>query len=256
MRYSLFYKDSESLFLLLYSINRMTSFGRRRVGTDVSVNVYDLAPMNDFLYHAGLGLYHTGVVINGAEYTFASEGGVFKHTPRAVPNAKFREQINMGTFPGGHAEVQAVVDSLGDEKFGPDDYNILRNNCNHFAAALCWKLLQKKIPGYVNRVADIGVCCSCLIPKQLLEQAPVTNDEAGETSSFLVKAPANRAATTSGGIAPSSVFSGTGSILGGTSSTTTTATVTTDTLTDRREKARKAALARLEQNNDSDRSQQ
>jgi len=234
----------------------MTSFGRRRVGTDVSLNVYDLAPMNAFLYHAGLGLYHTGVVINGAEYTFASEGGVFRHTPRAVPNAKFREQINMGSFPGGQAEVQAIVDSLGDEKFGPDDYNILRNNCNHFAAALCWKLLQKKIPGYVNRVADIGVCCSCLIPKQLLEQAPVTN-EGGETSSFLVKAPVNHAAnnssSSSSSITPSSVFSGTGSILGGGSSSSTTATTTTtDTLTDRREKARKAALARMEQNNDSD----
>lgn len=245
----------------------MTSFGRRRVGTEVALNVYDLAPVNDFLFHAGLGLYHTGVVINGTEYTFASDAGVFQHTPRAVPNAKFREQIAMGSFPGGQAEIQTVINSLGDESFGPDDYNILRNNCNHFAAALCRKLLQKNIPSYVNRVADIGVCCSCLIPKQLLEQAPVTEGAGGtisETNKFLVKAPSNRATNSNGSssaLSPSEVFSGSGSILGG-GGNSSTATATTapmnnaDTLTDRRERARKAALSRLlEQSNHGEKSQ-
>jgi hypothetical protein len=29
------------------------------------------------------------------------------------------------------------------------------------------------ILAYINRLADIGVCCCCLLPKQLLEHAPV-----------------------------------------------------------------------------------
>lgn len=223
----------------------MSSFGPRRSQTQLYLNVYDLAPANDFLHPVGLGLYHTGVEILGVEYTFASEGGVFYHTPRAVPQATFREQICMGSFDGGKVDVQEAINALGDDKFGPADYNIIRNNCNHFANALCLKMVKKPAPGYINRLADIGNCCSCLIPKRFLEQAPITNKDA-ESSSFLVRAPMNRGSTSKEPI----VFAGSGSKLGGTAPSN-------DTLTDRRDKARAAALSRLEmqqQSNDSDKS--
>jgi deubiquitinase DESI2 len=226
----------------------MSSFGPRRASTQVYVNVYDLAPANDFLHPIGFGLYHTGVEISGVEYTFASQSGIFRHTPRAVPQATFREQLLIGTMDGGSSEIKTIVDALGDEKFGPNDYHILHNNCNNFANEFCRKLVNKPLPGYINRMAEIGNCCSCLIPKRLLENAPVAESP---SSSFLVRAPMNRgnAAASS---TTSTAFSGSGSKLGGaTASTTTTMTTTsastgTDSLTDRREKARAAALARLE----------
>lgn len=216
----------------------MMSFGTRRTPTQVYLNVYDLAPANHYLYPVGFGIYHTGVEISGSEYTFASEGGVFHHTPKAVPQASFREQICMGCFDGGQSELKAVVDALGNDKFGPSDYSIFQNNCNHFANALCLKLVKKPIPGYINRIADIGNCCSCLIPKRFLERAPVNQDRT-ETSSFLVRAPMNRGGNTATTV-HTAIFAGTGSALGGTSQTSN------DSLTDRREKARAAALARLE----------
>lgn len=228
----------------------MTSFGPRRAPTQVYLNVYDLAPTNDLLHPIGLGFYHTGVEILGSEYTFASVAGVFDHTPKAAPNARFRQQIEIGSYLGGSSELQSALSELKDLRFGPDEYNILQNNCNHFANALCWKLLQKTIPSFINRTADIGACCSCLIPKSLLEGAPVQEQNDNTTASYSVKAPMNRGFGTSAGgtdtTLPNVAFHGSGARLGGTSMPSSSSS--NDNLTDRREKARKAALARLEKN--------
>jgi deubiquitinase DESI2 len=239
----------------------MSSFGARRSTTKVYVNVYDLAPVNDCLHPIGLGMYHTGVEVLGSEYTFASQAGVFHHNPKEVPQATFREQIFMGEFDGGHTELKAIVDAIGGDQFGPNDYNILSRNCNHFASALCVKLVRKPTPAYINRLADIGNCLSCLIPKHFLQQAPVDKQSENQSMPFLLKTPMNRGGpvTLPKG---TTVFSGAGTVLGGGSGRSTTsyfssssssasATTSNDSLTDRREKARAAALARLELNNNS-----
>ena len=227
----------------------MSSFGTRRSTTKVYLNVYDLAPVNECLHPLGLGIYHTGVEVLGSEYTFASQAGIFHHSPKEVPQATFREQLYMGEFNGGHAELKTVVAALSADCFGPNDYDILRSNCNHFADALCRKLVLKSNPGYINRIADIADYFRCLLPKRFLSNAPVDRQSDDETSSFLVKAPMNR-----GGPPPPAAmaFSGNGTVLGGGNS----AFPHSDSLTDRREKARAAALARLEiqQRNDSDKS--
>lgn len=48
--------------------------GRTRVGTKVFLNVYDLAPANEFLYPVGFGFHHSGIEVLGSEYSFASGG--------------------------------------------------------------------------------------------------------------------------------------------------------------------------------------
>ena len=172
------------------------------------------------------------------------------------------------------------LDYLRDNGFGSDGYNLIKRNCNTFCNALSWRLLRKPIPPHINRLADIGNCCSCLLPKQLLEDSPVGGSGGGRsggssgggaTRSFAVPTTAsmNRESTTP-------AFTGKGMSLGGgsssTASTTTNSSETSggggggflsswsnnkptstgqtqkDDLTDRREKARKAALARLERN--------
>ena len=239
----------------------MSSFGRRTAPTTVWLNVYDLAPANEIMFPLGLGLYHTGVEIYGTEYTFADTAGVFSHPPKAVPNAKLRLQLDLG--PCDPTLVASVVSTLSSsDKFGPNDYNILQNNCNHFAQALVWNLLQKPIPVWINRLANLGACCGCLIPKQLLGNgAPVNdnNNNNSETTPFLVKAPTNRInsiGTTTGinnnsndsSATTNGIFHGPGSKLGGSSSSSINngAGGSDGNLTDRREKARMAALARLE----------
>lgn len=168
----------------------------------------------------------------------------------------------MGVVDGGEKEFKRALDDLKIH-FGPNDYNLVQKNCNHFTIALI-KKLGFQPPGFVNRLADIGACCACLIPKQILDGAPVgdaSNTDSTSSPSGIYK---------SGPSAPQAnvmrPFQGTGQTLGGASfaeseglfgsllnktirdSTSTDSNKGTDDLTDRREKARKAALARLEKN--------
>jgi hypothetical protein len=230
--------------------------GRSRVGTKVFLNVYDLSPVNDYLYVAGLGLHHSGVEIMGSEYSFASGAGIFESAPKFAPGARFREQIDLGSFDGGQAELKKALGVLRDD-FGPDDYNLIRKNCNHFANALIVKLMKKPMPGHVNRLADIGMCCSCFLPKKLLENAPVGDPNgaggSGGSSGFLVKAGNRSSPPTS--VVEKPTFQGSGARLGGSSTSSSGSSGSSsnqksspDDLTDRREKARKAALLRLELN--------
>jgi deubiquitinase DESI2 len=225
--------------------------GRTRMGTLVILHVYDLSPANDYLYPVGFGLHHTGVQLYDTEYSFADGAGIFNDTPKSAPNARYRESIEMGTFDGTMQDLQIILHELRDQYgFIGTKYNLLRKNCNHFANAFCWKLVSKTIPPHLNRLADFGACCSCLIPSKMLESAPVTQPtgSAGSSSSynsgFLVNE-GSRAKSLSG--APSA-FSGTGNrLVAPTASSMTSRAAPADDLTDRREKARMAALSRLEQ---------
>ena len=253
--------------------------GTPAMGTKVFLNVYDLSPANDYLCAVGLGLHHSGIEVSGSEYSFASGAGVFQATPRDAPGARFRQQYELGAFEGGSPALHKALDVLRDD-FGPHDYNLIRRNCNHFANALVWKLLGKTLPGHVNRLADIGVCCSCLLPRKLLETAPVGDESSSassssSSSSYLVKA-GNRSNASNSTYKNAPSFQGSGARLGGVDSTSSNASAASpaeqkgllgrwsssssggaasptnhkkngsDDLTDRREKARKAALARLD----------
>ena len=52
----------------------------------VKLNVYDLAPVNDWTHGAGVGFYHSGVEVAGREWTFGSGSGsgtgVMEHRPQ------------------------------------------------------------------------------------------------------------------------------------------------------------------------------
>ena len=235
--------------------------------------MYDLSPANDYLYPIGFGLHHSGVEIMGVEYSFGSGSGIFEMPPKQAPNAKFRTQIELGSYDGGSKELNMALDDMrhGSGKFGPADYNLITNNCNHFANGLVWRLLRKTIPPHINRLADLGNCCSCLLPRQLLQQdAPVGGTTSGSgLSGGRIPNQSSMQRGSGSGVSSSIAFTGKGQSLGGGSSTASTASSssssglfsrlagsspggsnpsssTEDGLKDRREKARMAALARLE----------
>lgn len=136
-------------------------------------------------------------------------------------------------------------------QFGPESYNLVKKNCNSFANALVWALLRKTIPSHINRLADIGSFCSCLLPQKMLEAAPVGDDNTS-SSGFQVSGGRGRYSSMTPGKTQMSrpAFSGAGNTLGSSSSVSTNSNVrrsNSDDLTDRREKARMAALARLQQ---------
>jgi len=150
--------------------------GKTRMKTMIILNIYDLSPANDCLHPVGFGVYHSGVEILGTEYSFASGSGIFEYSPKEAPPAKFRESIELGAYEGGSGELRSVISDLRRD-FGPYEYNVVTKNCNSFSNALVWSLLGRQIPSYVNRLADIGSFFSCLLPKKFLGSAPVARDQ-------------------------------------------------------------------------------
>lgn len=216
----------------------MVPWGARKQGggQEIILNVYDLNEANEYLYPAGFGVYHSGVQIGGKEYTFAGGGGIFSHDPKDAPGARYRCSVNMGTVEGGQSAVDDAISRLRGE-FGPDRYNLINRNCNSFSDAFCQELTGKGIPGWVNRVAYIGSWFSCLVPPQMLGEAPVNETGVG------------------GGVAGSSgpafaAFGGSGTTVGGgtlpVAGAAGSSGTTDSSLTDRREKVRLARLAALE----------
>lgn len=133
---------------------------------------------------------------------------------------------------------------------------------------LVWKLLGRTIPGHINRLADFGVCLSCILPKKLLEEAPVgpNSGSSGSSGYQVFGRPGGRSDKKNDGVgSTTTVFSGTGYTASNNSDENSSSRIPLlgslrgnanskkgDSLTDRREKARMAALARLNQGESSD----
>jgi hypothetical protein len=119
----------------------------------------------------------------------ASSSGIFSHEPKAAPGAVFRESINMGVYKGTSKDLETIIQSLKPH-FQGDSYHLLNKNCNSFANEFCTRVVGKGIPGYVNRMANIGSYFSCLLPPQVTNGgAPVDQNgnnggQASSSSSF------------------------------------------------------------------------
>eukprot|EP01032_Pedospumella_encystans_P018387 gene18387-20932_t len=61
----------------------------------IVLNIYDIHQSNSVLYSVGAGFYHTGVEVNGYEYSF-SPSGVLRTRPRLPEFGTLREQLTMG----------------------------------------------------------------------------------------------------------------------------------------------------------------
>lgn len=72
-----------------------------------------------------------GVEIAGNEYTYAGGAGIFAMSPKVAPGAVFRESIPLGTLVDAPRALRRALDILKPD-FGPDDYSLVKNNCNHF----------------------------------------------------------------------------------------------------------------------------
>ncbi|EKX33048.1 hypothetical protein GUITHDRAFT_81819 [Guillardia theta CCMP2712] len=137
------------------------------MGERVLLHVYDLSPMNAYAYDFGFGAFHSGVEVNSVEHTFAgnesSSSGIVRHPPKQVPSARFRISIDMGETNKSSSEIEAELAFLG-QHFQGNTYHPVMKNCNHFSDAFCQALVGKRIPGWINRLANMGSCFSCLLP--------------------------------------------------------------------------------------------
>lgn len=125
---------------------------------DIRLNVYDLpnaARTNAMLNTLGIGLFHSGVEINNVEYSF-SAAGISRTTPRLPEFGVFKESIVIGRFTGSINDVYLVIDRLRAAPFRVGAYDLISLNCNSFSDALCFALVDKHIPEWVNRAANIA----------------------------------------------------------------------------------------------------
>jgi len=145
---------------------------RRKV--PVYLNVYDLSPYNNSLHPFGFGAYHTGVEVYGREYSFGQTdsggSGVFDIAPRSADGCIFREQLLLGEAMLSLSEVDGVVGKLRP-KFPAREYNVLTRNCNTFSDEMSRALVNNGIPSYISRLSRLGQCCSCFLPPQYQKNA-------------------------------------------------------------------------------------
>lgn len=138
--------------------------------TQVVLNVYDLTPLNQYTYWFGFGIFHSGIEVHGKEYGFGAHdfpvSGVFEVEPRNCPGFIYRCSILLGRITMPPSEFRTFIESAASEYHG-DTYHLISKNCNHFTEDISCRLIGKRIPGWVNRLARLGVLCSCLLPESL-----------------------------------------------------------------------------------------
>lgn len=136
----------------------------------VYLNVYDVTNLNNYLYWLGLGIFHSAIEVYGVEYAFGahdySTSGVFEVEPRNCPGFIFRRTISVGTTDKDPLEFREFIDDVARDYAG-DSYHLISKNCNHFTNDVVVKLTKAPMPGWVNRLANIGAFCSCLLPESL-----------------------------------------------------------------------------------------
>jgi len=222
----------------------------------VLVNVYDLHHANNYAYYVGFGIFHSGVEIDGKEYSFGghefSYTGVFDIPPRTAFGAKFRYFLPhqlLGEIEITPRELHRIIDQISEE-FPGNSYHPLTRNCNTFSNELCMRLLKVGIPAYINRLANMGSTFSCIIPQsglQLLGIVPPTalNDDSNDLSNIYAGEKKSGVNSPKGGGHSFSAFSGLGNSMGEEDDelpTTATISLSDDA---RRERAANAAYKRL-----------
>jgi len=170
----------------------------------VIINVYDVQPScnqkgADFF---GVGIYHSGIEINGQEWSFGGNTmvrttGVYPTYPRENANFYYKTSVDLGDIPAKefiqaeadrrsklpaqsspsraapnssrslnyYVDIMPVIEELKD-KYRAYTYHMLCNNCNHFSDELLRRLFvnHRSLPGYVNRAAWFGSFFASVVP--------------------------------------------------------------------------------------------
>lgn len=132
-------------------------------------------------------VYHTGVELDGAEYTFAGTGtqstGVFSHRPRQLPAAtplaqteqgwKFKQTVDLGPCPYSKQDVKEMITYLSSQFLG-NTYHVTSRNCNHFSQAVCTQL-GVTLPQWINMAANVGEAVRGVVGDGMFSQQKPAN---------------------------------------------------------------------------------
>jgi len=135
----------------------------------VFVNVYDISDselfqkinrvstVNDNVLMGGV--FHAGVHVYGAEWSFGftdeDDTGISMTQPRNHSQHTYRTTVRMGETTLTVEEVEALLQQLAGEWYGPD-YNLIHRNCLDFSNAFCKELGVGRMPGWIDRFGRIA----------------------------------------------------------------------------------------------------
>mmetsp|Transcript_6033 Transcript_6033/g.11515 ORF Transcript_6033/g.11515 Transcript_6033/m.11515 type:complete len:693 (-) Transcript_6033:91-2169(-) len=125
--------------------------GRRK--HQVTLHMYDLSNgMGKTLAPWILGdelekIWHTGLVVYGREYFFASD--TVHDEPGKTSFGEPTRAINLGYTLWRQDELHDFIIEELQPIFHRDTYDVVNNNCNHFADAVCMYLLGRHLPDEV-----------------------------------------------------------------------------------------------------------
>ncbi|KAJ6832252.1 deSI-like protein [Iris pallida] len=156
--------------LARYSSTREQKINGGSGAAHVFLNVYDVTPVNNYLYWFGLGVFHSGIEVHGMEYGYGahvySSSGVFEVEPKSCPGFIYRRYIRLGTTDMSHSKFCLFLEHLSGKCHG-NTYHLVSKNCSHFTDDVCTRLTGKPIPGWVNRLAKLGSIFNCLLPDSI-----------------------------------------------------------------------------------------
>eukprot|EP00756_Hemistasia_phaeocysticola_P008126 Hpha_TRINITY_DN14506_c0_g2::TRINITY_DN14506_c0_g2_i1::g.47022::m.47022 len=128
--------------------------GGAKEGTEVILNVYDLAPtINPMLEASGLPcVYHTGIQVGKVEYCFGGGAGIVTHAPRILPSgfdptAKWCKAVTMGRADPSKIRSEIAV---MNERYPGTAYTVVGKNCHYFCNDLCRRIFQTPTPQWVR----------------------------------------------------------------------------------------------------------
>ncbi|KAJ9466552.1 putative endo-beta-N-acetylglucosaminidase [Diplonema papillatum] len=115
-------------------------------------------------------VWHTAVVAFGREYLFVGNVGIESEEPEQTHFGKALEKLVVGTSTKTQAEFEAFNAELQRTTFGPDDYNLIERNCNHYTDAALFFLTGQRVPEKVSAMtATIFGSPLGRIAKQVIE---------------------------------------------------------------------------------------
>jgi hypothetical protein len=146
----------------------MSSSDSKFVECDVVLHLYDLSNGMAVALSEGLlgkkieGIWHSGVVVYGYEYFYG--GGITYSQPAATMAGAPLKRIHLGKTTKKPSEFHKWLRSVSS-RFTPEQYSLLRHNCNNFADEAVQFLVGGGIPDYITgyAVVCIYVCvCVCM----------------------------------------------------------------------------------------------
>ncbi|MCJ8738497.1 hypothetical protein PDJAM_G00036510 [Pangasius djambal] len=95
------------------------------------------------------GVWHTSIVIHGAEYFFGGQG-ITNCPPGATLLGDPDAIVDLGNTEVPKDIFTEYVSSLRESTYRPETYHLFEHNCNTFSSEMSQFLTGRKIPSYIT----------------------------------------------------------------------------------------------------------